>query len=578
MNCQAPTSQYYWVNQYSEDMEADAANQPEKTTLQELFAQSGEMGARIQAFNWPATPIGMISNWDQSLQIALQILLLSKFPMQILWGQDYIQFYNDAYIPILGKKHPVALGQRGEDCWREVWDFAGPLLNKVMRTGTATWSEDQLLVLERNGYPEECYFTFSYTPIWEQSGGVGGIFIAVNETTQKILSERRERELRVEAQAAKESAEKANQLKDQFLAVLSHELRSPLNPILGWAKLLLIRELDRNTTRRALEAIERNAKLQAQMIDDLLDISRVLRNKLILDLAPVQFIPIIEDALETVDSNAIAKSIQIQTQFDNTPFHILADSNRLKQAIWNLLSNAVKFTPEAGSIIIQLDYVESFAQLRVSDTGRGISADFLPHVFDHFQQADSSTTRTFGGLGLGLAIAKQIIDMHGGYIQADSPGEGQGATFTVRLPLTTQPLPPAPTEQPTINQQLSPIHVLVVEDDADNREMLAFTLERYGAKVTSASSAAAAIDTLSHCKPDVLISDIGMPGVDGYRLMQQVRSITQTSHIPGIALTAYVSEADQHQAFAAGFQAHLPKPVEPVQLVQTILKVIHTPT
>ncbi|HEY9659430.1 MAG TPA: hybrid sensor histidine kinase/response regulator, partial [Allocoleopsis sp.] len=465
-------------------MEEDAANRIAHNVLTDLLARGGEIGARIQAFDWSATPIGPIESWSQSLLIALQILLLSKFPMQILWGSEYIQFYNDAYIPIAGKKHPMALGQRGAECWQEVWDFAGPLLDSVMKTGTATWSEDQLLVLERNGYPEECYFTFSYTPIWETSGIVGGIFIAINETTQKILSERRERELRVEAQTAKASAERANHLKDQFLAVLSHELRSPLNPILGWAKLLLSREFDETIIRRALETIERNAKLQAQMIDDLLDVSRILREKLVLNLSPVHLTPIVEDALETVHATATTKAIQLHTQLDKAPFQVLADANRLKQVIWNLLSNAVKFTPQGGKVTLQLNYIDSAAQLRISDTGKGISADFLPHVFDHFRQADNTTTRIFGGLGLGLAIAKQIVDLHGGTIEADSGGEGKGATFTVNLPLikNTPELIPENTTS-IISEELENIHVLVVEDDNDNREMIAFTLEMYGAKV-----------------------------------------------------------------------------------------------
>lgn len=556
-------------------MEAPLTDQAAENVLKHLLANAGEMGDRIQAFDWSRTAIGAMTTWSQSLRVALQILLLSKFPMQILWGREYIQFYNDAYIPIAGNKHPMALGQRGAECWREVWDFAGPLLDQVMTTGIATWSEDQLLVLERNGYPEECYFTFSYTPVWEESGTVGGIFIAITETTAKILSERRERELRIETQAAREAAEKANQMKDQFLAVLSHELRSPLNPILGWAKLLLSRELDANTTRQALEAIERNANLQTRMIDDLLDVSRILRNKLVLTPIPVQLIPIIQEALETVEAAAVDKALHIQTQLDNTPRQILGDANRLKQVIWNLLSNAIKFTPRGGQITIQLDYIDDIAQLQVSDTGKGIAVDFLPQVFDHFRQADSTTTRVFGGLGLGLAIAKQIVDLHGGSIQVDSLGEGHGAMFTVRLPLTERPLSSAPQDDslPT-TVRLKDIDVLVVEDDADNRELIAFTLDMYGAKVTTVSSAADAIDTLIEYKPDVIISDIGMSEMDGYMLMQKIRQVTQTSQIPAIALTAYASAADQQQAFAAGFQEHLPKPMEPMQLVETILKVV----
>lgn len=556
-------------------MQERAGNRAEQTILSYLFANGGEMGARIQSLDWSATSIGAVDTWPQSLQIALQILLSSKFPMQILWGPEYIQFYNDAYIPIAGNKHPEALGQRGADCWREVWDFSGPLLDQVRSTGTATWSEDQLMILNRHGYPEECYFTFSYSPIWDETGSVGGIFIAVNETSQKIFSERRERELRLEMEAARDAAEKANRLKDQFLAVLSHELRSPLNPILGWAKLLLSREFDAAATRRALETIERNAKLQAQMIDDLLDVSRLLREKLILRTTPIHLIALIEDAIETVRPTAEAKAIQIQTQFDQAPVQLVGDAVRLKQVVWNLLSNAIKFTPQGGLITVQLGCCDGLAQIQVTDTGRGVAADFLPLMFDHFQQADSTTTRLFGGLGLGLAIAKQIVDLHGGTIVATSPGEGRGATFTVSLPLADECLPPVePNEADLGEAELDDVHVLVVEDDADNREMIAFTLQLYGARVTTASSAAAAIESLSNCKPDVLISDIGMAGMDGYTLMQQVRQATQTSHIPAIALTAYVSEADQQQALAAGFHDHLPKPMEPTQLVEAILKVV----
>ncbi|MEP0934503.1 ATP-binding protein [Leptolyngbya sp. NM2-A1] len=542
--------------------------------MTDLFEQGGEMGARIKAFDWASTSIGPIETWSQSLQVTLQVLLLSKFPMQILWGPDYIHFYNDAYISIAGSKHPKALGQAGSECWKEVWDVVGPMLNQVVATGKATWSEDLPLQLERFGQPEIGYFTFSYTPIWEESGRVGGIFIAVNETTQKIISERRERELRLETQAAKEEAEQANHLKDRFLAVLAHELRSPLNSILGWSKLLLLQKLDAEVTQRALETIERNAKLQAQMIDDLLDTSRILRDKLTLNIVPTPLIPIIEDAMETVHSMAKSKSIQLITQFENTPHYALGDANRLKQVVWNLLSNAIKFSPIGGKIIIQLNYFDVFAQIQVIDDGRGISADFLPHVFEHFEQADSTTTRTYGGLGLGLAIAKQIVDKHEGRIHAASYGEGQGATFTVQIPLAATPSMPVSTNLPTNEDRLDNIHVLVVDDDADNREMITFALEMYGARVTTSSSASDALDTLSQCKPDVLLSDIGMSEMDGYTLMQHIRKVTQTSQIPAIALTAYISEADRQQALAAGFQEHMPKPLEPALLVETILKLV----
>ncbi|PSN12807.1 hypothetical protein C7271_23150 [filamentous cyanobacterium CCP5] len=542
--------------------------------LEHLFVNGGETGACIHGFDWSTTPLGPMETWSQSLKIALQILLSSRFPMQILWGPEYIQFYNDAYIAIAGDKHPAGLGQRGEDCWREVWDFSRPLLDNVMATGNATWSEDQRLVLHRNDYPEECYFTFSYSPVWEESGTVGGIFIAVHETTQRILSERRDRQLRIETQAAKEEAERANQLKDQFLAVLSHELRSPLNPILGWANLLRSRDFNREVAQRALETIERNAKLQAQMIDDLLDISRILKNKLELSLGPVQLAPIIENALETVRTQAEDKALTLQTHIEETERQMLGDGGRLQQVIWNLLSNAVKFTPRGGQVTLDVSYEPAWAIVQVADTGKGIAVDFLPNVFDHFRQADSLTTQTFGGLGLGLAIAKQIVDMHGGTIQADSPGEGQGATFTVRLPLAGEGQPaPHGLGTPLSDTALEPIHVLVVEDDPDNQELLVCTLEAYGARVTAVASATAAMTALAEHTPDILIGDIGMADVDGLELIRTIRGGAQTSQIPAIALTAYVSEADIQRAIAAGYQAHLAKPVEPSKLVSAILQV-----
>ena len=937
-----------------------------KTFKESTFLKNGgKTGSLIQTFNWSATPLGAIEEWSPTLKVALQILLSSRFPMQILWGSDYIQFYNDAYIPIAGNKHPVGIGQRAAECWQEVWDFVGPMLDRVMATGEATWSEDQLLVLNRNGQAQEGYFTFSYTPIWNEFGKVGGIFITVNETTQRILGEQRERALRAEVQAAKETlenvlntapasiaqcrffsnrtfivdyhsvgceavtgytpdeitsalwnsrvvaedweaisdqlfeavfqqkpitveyrflhkdgsmrwisdnltsrrdeaqdcwivtmvginitarkqaeealrrskthlamaqrvaqfgswefypanqqsvwsdamfdqfgfdptqtepsyaelmqrihpddrqmvehyvdlaitqgkpcafdlrvllpngtirylharcepvfdtqeqvsklmgtclditehkqiemalreseeryrvlaetmpqmvwmadrtgvqfwnqrwydytgiqpdaslgtggtqivhpdeqertlelwqqaiekgqgfdieqrirrhdgvyrwflnrglpvqdhsgqinrwvgtitdiddqkqleterarllereqaareaAENANRIKDEFLAVLSHELRSPLNPILGWAKLLRMRKLDAAKTDAALETIERNAKLQAQLIDDLLDVSRILRGKLVLNSVPVSLVSVIEDALETVRSTSESKGVQIQTQLDSTPYKILGDANRLKQVVWNLLSNAVKFTPEDGQVTVRLDYGSELAQIQVSDTGKGIPADFLPHVFDRFRQADSTTTRIFGGLGLGLAIAHQIVEMHGGTIRAESLGEGQGAIFTVQFPLVFNPTELPSGSHLTSVDNLRNLHVLVIEDDVDSRDLITTTLQQFGAKVTAVPSAVAALTALAHLKPDVLISDIGMPGMDGYMLMQQIREVTHTNQIPAIALTAYTTEADQQKAREAGFQQHLAKPMEPIHLVKAISTLVH---
>jgi hypothetical protein len=422
---------------------------------------------------------------------------------------------------------------------------------------------------------------------------------------------KREQAARAESEVARTTAESANRIKDEFLAVLSHELRSPLNPILGWSKLLRTGKLDEATTARALETIERNAKLQTQLIEDLLDVSRILQGKLNLTISPVNLASIIEAALDTVRLAAQTKSIQIQTVFEPNMGLVSGDANRLQQVAWNLLSNAVKFTPQGGRVEVRLSAVfdrayaqnelghpasvssesqgitnneqpttNNYAQITVSDTGKGINPEFLPHVFDYFRQESSATTRAFGGLGLGLAIVRHLVELHGGTVWAESSGEGQGATFTVRLPLMTV--------YPQINQDdaqsdhppdLSELRVLVVDDEADMREFLAFTLKKYGAHATVVASAGEALDILAKSKPDLLLSDIGMSGMDGYMLIRQIRAMPpeQGGLICAIALTAYATEADHQQALSAGFHMHITKPVDPMALVKAIAQLVKQP-
>lgn len=403
---------------------------------------------------------------------------------------------------------------------------------------------------------------------------------------QKRLEQQRDRLLQQE-QAARAAAEQANRIKDEFLAVLSHELRSPLNPILGWAKLLRRGTLDATKTAQALEAIERNAKLQIQLIEDLLDVSRILRGKLNLNLVPVDLSSMIKAALETVSLAAEAKSIQVQSQLDSIG-PVLGDAVRLQQVVWNLLSNAIKFTPEGGQVTVQLDTDPSvtatsryaYAQLTVTDTGKGISPEFLPYVFEYFRQADATTTRQFGGLGLGLAIVRHLVELHGGTVQAESAGEDQGARFTVRLPLLREAI--QAHDPPNINlpvpprQPLQHLRVLLVDDEADARDMIAFILQEAGATVTVAQSGLEALESFSQSQPDVVISDIGMPEMDGYMLIRQLRSRWPEpgSKVPAIALTAYAGEVNQQQALAAGFQLHLAKPVEPEELVRAIVPLV----
>jgi PAS domain S-box-containing protein len=426
-------------------------------------------------------------------------------------------------------------------------------------------------ILRQDG---ELFNLYGYAaPLFNQQGKVRGAVGAFLDITNRKQAEAEREQLLERERIARAAAEAANRVKDEFLAVLSHELRSPLNPILGWARLLRTRQFDQQAIERALETIERNAKLQAQLIEDLLDISRILQGKLNLNICPVDLASTITAAIETVQLSAEAKLIQIQTQFEPQIGQVLGDSNRLQQVVWNLLSNAVKFTPEGGQIAIQLERLGSQAQITVRDTGKGISPEFLPYVFDYFRQADSTTTRKFGGLGLGLAIVRHLVDLHGGTVQADSPGEGQGATFTIRLSLMAVPPEVNPNDQqPQETTSLKGVRVLVVDDDPDTRELVAVLLEQYGATVIVTASATEALQALNQSSPDLLLSDIGMPEMDGYMLMQRVRklAIAQGGQIPAIALTAYAGELNQQQALAAGFQMHMPKPVDPEALVQAI--------
>jgi PAS domain S-box-containing protein len=433
--------------------------------------------------------------------------------------------------------------------------------------------------------------------------GAGNIVKWIGTTTdihERKQAEEERHQLLGREQAARAEAETANRLKDEFLAVLSHELRTPLNPILGWSKLLRSRKLDESTTARALETIERNAQLQTQLIEDLLDVSRILQGKLALKVCAVDLVTTIEAAIETVRLSAQAKSIQIQTQLDPTVGKVLGDSNRLQQIIWNLLSNAIKFTPSGGQVAVQLsvasgelqrttDYgqltTDNYAQIQVSDTGAGIKPDFLPFVFDYFRQENSTTTRSFGGLGLGLAIVQHLVELHEGSVKAASPGEGLGATFTVTLPIMhLQPQSREDKGEVDGSLNLKGIRILVVDDEVDTLELLVFILEQYGAQVYGVTSAKEALEVFAQWHPDLLLSDIGMPEVDGYTLIHQIRAMSQeqggqmrsqSESMPkAIALTAYAGETDQQQILKAGFQRHVTKPVNPVELVTVIASLI----
>lgn len=477
-------------------------------------------------------------------------VLISKNPdgIIVIDTGGIVRFINPAALSLFSRQEDKLLGQ--------VLGFpvVGEDNTEVdVRTGTGENRVAQMRVVEIE---------------WQ---GEKGYLVSLRDITeQKQVEEERIHLL--------ERAEAANRIKDEFLAIVSHELRTPLNPILGWSKLLRSRKLNQDKVDKALETIERNASLQAQLIDDLLDVSRILRGKLSLQTLRVDLVRVIQAAIETMRLAAAAKSIEIDTQLDSTVGFVSGDPNRLQQVVWNLLSNAVKFTPKGGRITVRLQAIDSQAQIQVSDTGQGISQDFFPYIFDYFRQENSTTTRSVGGLGLGLAIVRHLIELHGGRIEAESDGIGQGATFTVTLPLMSDsPINTQNSSPEDEGLDLTGVTVLLVEDEVDTLDLLTIILESYGATVEGRTSANEALALFSQGQPDVLISDIGMPGMDGYELIRQVRDLPpdRGGLVPAIALTAYAGEMDHERALSAGFNRHLAKPIEPDQIVDAIANLIN---
>jgi signal transduction histidine kinase len=399
---------------------------------------------------------------------------------------------------------------------------------------------------------------------------------------QKRAAEERARLFEAE-QAARVEVERVSLMKDEFLATLSHELRTPLNAVLGWSDLLLARVSEDQELRRGLDTIARNARAQSQLIDDLLDMNRIVSGKIRLDVQRLDLAAIVEAALESVGPSITAKELKVRSTIDPHAGPVFGDPNRLQQVVWNLLSNAVKFTPRAGKLDVLLQRVNSHVEITVMDSGIGISADFLPHLFERFSQADASTTRKFGGLGLGLAIVKQLVELHGGSIRAESPGEGQGATFVVALPLRavrgfeqparehpTTPLPTGPTAPAEL---LSGLTILVVDDEPDARDLLQAVLRGASAEVYLAATADEALRLLKQRRFSAIVSDVGMPQIDGYAFMREVRELppAEGGRTPAIALTAFARSEDRTRAMLVGYQVHLSKPIEPRELVATLM-------
>ena len=406
---------------------------------------------------------------------------------------------------------------------------------------------------------------------------VAGIGWQIGQFTKRKRAEEERTELLKSERAARSDAEKANRLKDEFLATLSHELRTPLNAVIGWSRMLKSGRLDKDSSIHALEVIERNAWAQKQIIEDILDVSRVITGKLQLNLGPVDLVAVVDAALDAVRPALEAKNIHIETIIDAGLRIVPGDADRLQQVVWNLLSNAVKFTPTGGKVEIRVSQDTSHVQVQVTDTGPGIDPTFLPHVFERFRQADGSITRTHGGLGLGLAIVRHLVELHGGVITAENRKEG-GAVFTVKLRLPSGELRPEvlagaffkDTEPETPN--LENLRVLIVDDERDTLDLVTMELAEHGAKVTGATTAEEALSILEKSEFDVLISDIAMPGTDGYALIRKLRKLEagRETKLPAVALTAYARVQDRMRAILAGFNTHVAKPVEATELITVV--------
>jgi len=423
--------------------------------------------------------------------------------------------------------------------------------------------------------------SLTVSPVRDARGRIIGASKVARDITARKLAEEEQERLTAQALAARRTAEEANRLKDDFLATVSHELRNPLNSIVGWAGLLSSGKLDPKKTSRAIEAITRAAQAQDQIINDLLDVSRIISGRLRLDIRPLRLVEVLETAIETIRPAAEAKEIRLQVLLDPIASPMAGDPDRLRQVFWNLLSNAVKFSPKNGRIQIHSQRIDSHVEIIISDTGIGIEPEFLPFVFDRFRQGDSGPNRQSTGLGLGLAIVRSLVELHGGTVGVESKGKGLGASFSVRLPIMISPSasdkvrahPAIEDIQATeIGPSLQHLRVLVVDDEEGAREITSAILTQAQAEVRTAASASEALEVLDEWQPDVLVADLGMPDVDGYQLIRQVRARgpQRGGDVPAAALTAYARTQDRMRVLSAGFQIHIPKPIQPAELITVV--------
>jgi signal transduction histidine kinase/CheY-like chemotaxis protein len=664
-----------------------------------FLADGGETGALMRAHDWSLSPLGPPESWPQSLRSIVGMLLNSKFPMFIAWGPELGLLYNDAYAEIMGDKHPAALGCRFQDVWAEVWSDVQPSIKQAMQ-GQASYHANLPLTMNRKGYNEQTWFTFSYSPVRDESGQVAGMFCAVVETTEQVLAERhRAEELerlqhlfqqapgfigilrgpthifdiandtyrrllgqrdilgkpirealpelegqgffeqldRVYAtgtpffgnemlakvqrqpnapleelyvsfvyqptfdhrgnitgifvegsdvtetvkahQALQESENElkaANRRKDEFLAMLAHELRNPLAPIATAAALLKLSTMDEARVRKTSEVISRQVAHMTELVDDLLDVSRVTRGLVTLQAETLSISTLLADAAEQVRSLMETKRQHLTVRVPDEQFFVRGDRTRLVQVFANILNNAAKYTPQDGHVTLDVVANDVYVEVTVEDDGVGIAPTLLPHIFDLFTQAERSPDRAQGGLGLGLALVKNLLELQGGNVSAHSAGTGKGSRFTVWLPrvMATDVLPEQPTKKSELPRAVM-TRVLVVDDNKDAAETLQLWLEAAGHEVFVAYLAEDALKIARETSPDVLFLDIGLPDMDGYELARQLRTLPETAHSSLIAVTGYGQPNDKERARAAGFNHHLTKPAELAKVLSLLCRTEH---
>ena len=525
------------------------------------------------------------------------------------WDHDFrVSRWSDAAERLFGWKAEEVTGKHVGD-WHFVFDEDVDAVEQV--TNRQRVGEEVQGVQRNRNYTRDgavLYCEWYNSVLRDEAGNLVSVLSQILDVTARKRGDEERAALLESERDARRQAEEADRLKDEFLATLSHELRTPLTAILGWAILINKGEVEESNFDRAIETIERNARSQARLIDDLLDVSRIITGNLRLDIRTINLVSVVKAAKDGLLPTAEAKRITLYTEFEGETCLVKGDSNRLRQVIWNLVLNAIKFTHRDGNVTISVGCFDPFVRLKVGDTGEGISPEFLPYVFDRFRQAEGSLTRKQGGLGLGLAVVRHLVELHGGHVRAESPGRGQGSTFTVDLPLAEDRRDPSRAElrRKEIERRrsvtsgvpgadISGVRLLLVEDDGDTRSVLVLTLKRRGAEVIAASSAAEALrqfeETADHSaseegthttgsgnrRPfDVIISDIGMPDEDGYQFMSRVRALPpeRGGLVPAIALTGYATRKDRERALAAGYQLHLAKPVEPEDLVAAIANLV----